>query len=288
MDLFLRIYQEGVGSMRRLLGHLTWGVSLGVLLATIGAGEVRAADVFGISISITDVTAGTPAFTATILSTSPNNISVDPNIIQVSPAFSTAASGVALTGLKAFTVESATSTNLEIQGTATINPGSTDNYSIVITTTHDSYTTPTGTSATLAHSESGTWTFTSVPGSQGFNSWYNPGSAPFVVTGVTPGAQSFPITVSGQGTQSGSANTPTNHTFGGYVQPYTLTNQITINLTGNGATNNAVDAFQGSTTIMAVPEPASLVMFLTGMPVPLMVLGMLRRRKASRKTDLSA
>jgi hypothetical protein len=41
--------------------------------------------------------------------------------------------------------------------------------------------------------------------------------------------------------------------------------------------------FSPLTFSIAVPEPASLVMFLTGMPVPLMVLGMLRRRKVRSK-----
>jgi hypothetical protein len=273
--------------MRRLLGHLTWGVSLGVLLATIGAGEVRGADVFGISIAITDVTTSTTTV-FTVLSTSPNNISTDPNIIQVSPAFTTSATGVSLTGLKASTVSSATSTQLGIQGMATVvaapATGSSDVYSIVITTTHDSYTTPTGTTATLSQSTSGTYTYTNVPSSQTFQSWENPGSAPFTPAGNTAGLQSFPMTASGMATRSGSASTPTDHTFSPFVTPYTLTNQITINITGNDSANNASDQFQGSTTIMAVPEPASLVMFLTGMPVPLMVLGMLRRRKARRRT----
>jgi hypothetical protein len=31
----------------------------------------------------------------------------------------------------------------------------------------------------------------------------------------------------------------------------------------------------------SIPEPASLVMMLTGMPLPLVVLGLLRRRRAA-------
>jgi hypothetical protein len=33
--------------------------------------------------------------------------------------------------------------------------------------------------------------------------------------------------------------------------------------------------------VSAIPEPASLVMMLTGMPLPLVVLGLLRRRRAA-------
>jgi hypothetical protein len=31
--------------------------------------------------------------------------------------------------------------------------------------------------------------------------------------------------------------------------------------------------------LASVPEPASVVMFLTGMPLPLVVVGLLRRRR---------
>jgi hypothetical protein len=78
---------------------------------------------------------------------------------------------------------------------------------------------------------------------------------------------------------SGSASAP----LPLYVTPYSLTNTTTINLTsaapGNSSSN---DVFTGKTSVVTmVPEPASLVMMVTGMPLPLVVMGLLRRRRAA-------
>jgi hypothetical protein len=277
--------------MRRLLGHLIWGVGLGVLLATTGAGEAMAGPNYQIAITITDNTTGvTTPFT--ILWTSPNNTAnpSNPNVIQVSAAFNTAATGVALSGLLASTTTTATSTSLNIQGTATLQDNTSDTYTVTVTTFNNGYTTPAAnTIGTLSQSESGTYTYTGSGGTQTFNSWYNSAN-PTTPTpsGPAPGLQTISIPVAGSSTLSGSQNTPGSTSFAPYVTPYALTNQIVLHLTGTGNANNSIAGFQGSTTLMAVPEPASLVMMLTGMPVPLMVLGVLRRRKAQRKNDLVA
>jgi hypothetical protein len=273
--------------MRRFLGHLTWGVSLGVLFASIGASEAKAGPAYAINISITDNTTSTTTV-FNIPWNNPNNTAFtsspqDPNRISVSSAFSTAATGVSLTGLLASTTSTATSTQLGIQGTATVQDASTDSYTIVVTTLNNGYTLPAANVAgIISQSESGTYTFTnSANNNQTFNSWYNASNTP-APSGPNPGLQTITIPNTLSGTQSGSANTPGSTSFAPYVTPYGLTNQITIHVTGNGTSNNSIIAFQGSTVIMAVPEPASLVMLLTGMPMPLMVLGMLRRRKAQR------
>jgi hypothetical protein len=112
-------------------------------------------------------------------------------------------------------------------------------------------------------------------------------------------------TYTGNFTDSGSVNmnlatnpltlTPASATIatgtaplGAYVTPFTLTNTTTIALgiPGNATTPipPANDVFSGSTTVSAgavVPEPASLVMMVTGMPLPLVVMGLLRRRRAA-------
>lgn len=276
--------------MRRRLGHLTWGVSFGVLLTAIGVGEVKADPAYTISITIRDNTTGvTTPFS--IPQTSPLNTSTNPNQIVVSAAFNTSATGVSITGLQSTSMATAASSQLGIQGTVTLNPGTSDNYTITINTTRDGFTTPpVNVIGILSQSESGTYTFTGTGGTQSFISWYSPvGTAtPPVTSGSTPGLQNIAIPATGMATLSGNANTPGSVAFSPYVTPYTLANQIVINITGNGTQNNSIVGFQGSTTLMAVPEPASLVMVLTGMPVPLMVLGILRRRKAQRKMDLAA
>jgi hypothetical protein len=271
--------------MRRFLGHLIWGVSLGVLLATIGAGEVKAGANYQIAITIVDNTTGvTTPFQ--VLWTSPNNTAnpSNPNLINVSAAFNTAATGVSLTGLQASTTTTATATSLNIQGSATLQDATSDTYTITITTFNNGYTTPAANVAgVLSQSESGTYTFTGAGGTQTFNSWYNATNPTTPTTsGPAPGLQTIAIPVAGQGTLSGSQNVPGSTSFSPYVTPYALTNQIVLHVTGTGSANNSIIGFQGSTTIMAVPEPASLVMMLTGMPVPLMILGILRRKGAAR------
>jgi hypothetical protein len=41
---------------------------------------------------------------------------------------------------------------------------------------------------------------------------------------------------------------------------------------------DGVAGYTGQTTVTGIPEPASIVMMLTGIPVPLIVLGILRRK----------
>ncbi len=60
---------------------------------------------------------------------------------------------------------------------------------------------------------------------------------------------------------------------------YELSSHIVVNM-GDVLTSAA--GVTGTTTVTAsgVPEPATVVMVLTGLPVPLVLMGMLRRRKA--------
>jgi len=69
---------------------------------------------------------------------------------------------------------------------------------------------------------------------------------------------------------------------GTYVTPFTLDSQTTLVLdaaTGLNGSNGFSQKLQ--LTAGAIPEPASLVMMLTGMPLPLVVVGLLRRRRAA-------
>jgi len=67
----------------------------------------------------------------------------------------------------------------------------------------------------------------------------------------------------------------------GNAAGYTLTASSDISLVGSP--NSASDQFSNKATfgVAAVPEPASIVLMLTGMPLPLVVLGLLRRRRAT-------
>ena len=64
--------------------------------------------------------------------------------------------------------------------------------------------------------------------------------------------------------------------LGSFTTPYSLTNVITFTLPSSGAD----DAFGVTAKVTAVPEPASVVTMLIGLPMPLVGLAWLRRRKA--------
>jgi hypothetical protein len=275
--------------MRRFLGHLTWAVSMGVLLASIGAGEAKAGPQYQISVTIDDTTTNTVT-NFPLPFGSPNNTfnPSNPNMILASSGFDTSATGVAITGLQAQSSSNALDTSLTTQATATVQNASTDHYIITITTFNNGYTQPVGPQGTIQTSSSGTYTF-APGGTQTYQGWYNP-TNPTVPTlsGPNPGLQSFAINSTSTTVNSNNSGTASTG-FSPFVQPYALTSTLVINVSGNGSSgNNSQVAVQGTTTITAVPEPASLVMFLTGMPMPLVVLGMLRRRKAQRKADLVA
>jgi hypothetical protein len=68
----------------------------------------------------------------------------------------------------------------------------------------------------------------------------------------------------------------------GSAAGYTLSAQVNITLVGASGTSGAGDQFTNNVAFLSVvPEPASLVMMVTGMPLPLVVMGLLRRRRAA-------
>jgi len=82
-------------------------------------------------------------------------------------------------------------------------------------------------------------------------------------------------------TSSGSVTTSAG--LAPYAIPFTLDSQTTLSLV-SASRNPLVPGANGFTQLVsttAIPEPASLVMMLTGMPLPLVVLGLLRRRRAA-------
>jgi hypothetical protein len=97
----------------------------------------------------------------------------------------------------------------------------------------------------------------------------------------TDAAASTVSTPTGMLTSSGS--TTTSSPLGAYVTPFTLDSQTTLSLV-SASSNPLLPGANGFTqlvSVTAIPEPASLVMMLTGMPLPLVVMGLLRRRRAA-------
>jgi hypothetical protein len=276
--------------MRKRLGHLALSAVLGVLLVTAGVGEAKATPIFEITVTVTDNTTHTTTTFGPILSTGPDNTapaSQQQTSFIVSGQFDTSSSGVALTGLGAASNKpGSTLGTLKITGLGQVAPGSSDNYTVTIVTSEVSYSFPGGTAAHLTASDSNT--VTSTVGStttQSFASYYSPTNTVNDTTGPSAIAPTISIGATGIGSNTSGMSPTAATNFLGYVQPYALTNVLTFTITGNGtgtptANTNASDQFTGSTVLSSVPEPASLVVFLTGMPLPLaVVLGLMRRRR---------
>jgi len=136
-----------------------------------------------------------------------------------------------------------------------------------ITESESDFTSPTGASGILRSSSTGN--FTNQPSGGGHTAWSAFNATPTSTYSVL------------------SATTDPNGAAGAAsvgVAPvstlYSLKNVITFGLAA-ASTNDIVDSFGVTATIgsVTVPEPASLVVFLTGMPLPLVVVGLLRRRR---------
>jgi hypothetical protein len=274
--------------MTRLRGYLPLCAALGALLALPGAREAKAG--YALYVTITDNTTHTTTTYPAFGVGNPNNTYPSPPpantqgiTVGGGSLNNTSSTGVSLSGLTTDTTYGATSTVLNVGGSASVVAGNTDSYTVTVTASFSGYTSPTGTSATLTQSESNTYSYTTAGNTQLFQSYYDPTNTLNHPTIYTPGTQTIALSATGSATQSGSQNNPNTYSIATYKTPYALTETITINLTGNTlyGSNNATDGFHGSATITtaSVPEPASIVMMLTGMPVPLVVLGFLRRRR---------
>jgi hypothetical protein len=149
------------------------------------------------------------------------------------------------------------------------------------------YSTPTGTSGMISSSASATFTNSAIGDTQTFNSWYNNDNSP---GGMLLPSGLVTYTSTNTTTNNGQPSIPISGTttaaISPFVTPFSLTNTITVSLTPTGKSGQS-DQYSGTTLVTAsgtvIPEPASIIMMLTGMPVPMIVLGMLRRRKAAVK-----
>jgi len=86
-----------------------------------------------------------------------------------------------------------------------------------------------------------------------------------------------PIVFTGSGPSFSASNAPS--AIGSIPSGYSLSTHYVIALADVA---NSSEGVTGTTTVMAAttPEPASIVMLLTGLPMPLVFMGLLRRRKA--------
>ncbi len=138
---------------------------------------------------------------------------------------------------------------------------------LTITVSEDGFLAPTGKNGSLESTSIANFTNTTAGDKDASTSSYQgtPGTI-LVSTSTGPVANDY----------------SPNHSdsIGTVSSGYTLGNLLAISLTKN-TTSEAQLGFSGTAQVFAasVPEPASLVMMLTGMPLPLVVLGLLRRRR---------
>jgi len=138
---------------------------------------------------------------------------------------------------------------------------------LTLTESEGGFTSPTGASGILGSSSTGNFLNQAAGGGHTASSAFNGTSTP------TYSVLSVGGTVGGVTTRVSTPVAPV-------TTLYTLTNTITFNLTPGTAANPVADGFNVvSAVAAAVPEPASLVMMLTGIPVPIVMLGWLRRRR---------
>jgi hypothetical protein len=155
---------------------------------------------------------------------------------------------------------------LTLNGGIQIIPGSGHTLAgLTITETEGSFTSPMGPSGTLLSTSTGNFN-SSTSGTHDASSTYN----------ATPTAGPYTVTPNALGNGSGGALSA----ISPFVTPYMLTNTISFSLVPS-STVRETDQFGVTARVSAIPEPASVVMLLTGMPLPLaIVFGLIRRRRA--------
>jgi len=152
---------------------------------------------------------------------------------------------------------------------------------LTITVSEVGFTAPSsGTSATLTSAATANYSGAGAGGA-GPTPTYQTYSGMFSDSSLPPVTATTPlITQLANGTASDQHSASTSTPIAPYLTPYSLTSATNIDLTASSSSPSN-DVFTGKTSVVSasVPEPASLVMMLTGMPLPLVVMGLLRRRR---------
>jgi hypothetical protein len=160
---------------------------------------------------------------------------------------------------------------LNLFGGISIPVGGTGSTSLTITETESGFISPSGPSGTLSSSSTGNYNSASPGDSHSANSSFNAITTPTYVVATGPLSP-------GPDPETGSASAA----IPSFVTPYTLTNSISFSLAPS-ASGSPSDGFGVNAKVVAaavVPEPASVVTMMLGMPLPLLYVAWLRRRRA--------
>jgi hypothetical protein len=162
--------------------------------------------------------------------------------------------------------------SLSQNGTAQLLAGGTG--SVTVLASDVDYNLPNVPPGTMHSSASNTYTNATAGNTDTFQSWFNPSNG-LAAKNVPSPTVILTSTAANPNSQSADA-APTPITL---VNPYGLTNEKVITLTGGAPGALAQDQYTGSTTITgAVPEPTSMALMLAALPV--WIFGVMRRRKA--------
>jgi len=155
-------------------------------------------------------------------------------------------------------------------GNLIVTPGGTgESTPITVTLTEGGFVLPTSSPSLV---DTSTVNFAGATGSLGSEG---------VLTDATGASTTVSIPTLTEASNPPSSSNSTSP--GTYVTPFTLDSQTTLVLDAASDVNgsNGFSQKVQLTASTAIPEPASLVLMLTGMPLPLVVVGLLRRRRAA-------
>jgi len=147
--------------------------------------------------------------------------------------------------------------------------------SITVVASDVDYNQPAPGPGTLHTSSTAEFTNATNGNTNTFRGWFNSNNA---LGGF--GAPPSPlITFTASGQPAADPHMAQNDTPITLVTPYGLTNRTIITLTGGSAGALAQDRFGGTVQTAAIPEPASMALMLGALPV--LVFGLMRRRRAA-------
>lgn len=251
------------------------GLFLGLaLMALMGLNASPAqAELISITVSITGGPSLTTDALATVTATS-YNVNSPAGIAALNSFLSTNGSIYQFNGLSGSSNWSGNAVQGQLVLTGEVVTGMTPgtNTGLTITETESGFLAPSGNLPGILRSSSSA-NFTNQPagGGQTARSLFNASPTPL-----------YAVNSMGEPVNPGFNGGPVSTAVGPPIPtPYTLTNVLVLGLTKGTAANPIANSFGVTATITAVPEPSALVTMMTGLLLPVGMVGLLRRRRAS-------
>ena len=263
--------------MMNLVKCVRAGLALGVISA-IAAGTAQAGSIhMDLTIGATTISIDKGGFYDTASPLDPNRITVNTDALNATLA------GLGYGNLT-FTQLGTNSNNVGDPAGATLISGgdasvTSGSVSFTVVAYQTDFFIPSGSDGTMASSAGGSFTKTSTGDGTTFTSYFDPSNA--AVTTAPPAIPSSPLAFAAPNTSSnagyGNLN-PLITPLGTVIPGYAVVNQLDITVSGSTSKVGDIN-FSGTTVIFAaVPEPTSVVMMLSAMPMALGLVHYRRRR----------